>query len=99
MPDLTASVFREVVVGVAEQPPLTKFRRRNYRMTGRPRVLGRVLVRRIITAQCDAAFLTGAQMNPPSADLDALCAFSALGLLDISDRSDVSARAIRSHDE
>jgi len=68
-------------------------------MTGCPRMLGCVLVGGIIAAQCDTAFLAGAQMDPPGADLDALCAFAALWFFDISDRSDVSARAVRSHDE
>jgi hypothetical protein len=38
-------------------------------------------------------------MDPARADLDTLYAFSALRLFDISDRSDVTARAVRSHAE
>ena len=68
-------------------------------MTGRPRVLRRVLVGRVVAAERLAALLAGPQMNPGCADLDALFAFAALRLLDGFDRSDMSARRVIRHDQ
>src|SRR5215831_10923488 len=60
-------------------------------MTGRTRVLRGMTVRRVVTAVCTAAFLTGSQVHPSPADLHALLAFVPLRLLDGRDRRDVRA--------
>src|SRR3954467_3785405 len=60
-------------------------------MAGGARVFGRVLVGRVVAAERDAAFLTGAQMYPARADLHALLADALLWLLDRLDGLDVGA--------
>src|SRR5262249_15830286 len=50
----------------------------DHRMLGRMRVLGRMFVRRGITAKRDAARLTCPQMDPAGADLHTLRALSLL---------------------
>jgi hypothetical protein len=46
------------------------------------RVFAGVLIWRAVTAERDATFLTGAQMNPGAANLYALFAFATLRLFD-----------------
>ena len=65
------------------------------RMFGGARVFGRVPVRRAITAECDAALLTRAQMYPLRADLHAFSAFAVLRLLNRRDRVEMRTTSVR----
>ena len=59
-----------------------------------PRVLRRVTVGRIVAAMRATAFLTDTEVNPCSADLDALLAFPSFGMLDAGNGIDVDATLI-----
>ena len=63
-------------------------------MTDRARVATRVLVRGAVTAECDAAFLTRAEVNPSGAGLDALLAFATDSVTDSRDGSEVFAGCV-----
>lgn len=67
-------------------------------MPARVRMLARVLIRRAIAAQGHAALLTGAEMNPRSADFHTLLALAPLRLRDSIDGTDVFAGLIH-HDK
>lgn len=54
-------------------------------------MFGGMLIRRTVTAECRTALLTRPQMHPTRTDLDAFLANTTRGLLDVSDRVDVSA--------
>jgi hypothetical protein len=64
-----SSIFGKRFVRVAVQPAFTRLRRSDYWMFGRPRMFGRVPIRRAVATQGDPALLAGPQMNPVSADL------------------------------
>ena len=76
------SVFGKLVVRIAVEPALAGLGRRNDRMPGRTGVLRSMTVRRVVTTVGTAAVLTGTQMHPRSADLDALLALTSFWLLD-----------------
>ena len=59
------------------------------------RVFGRVTVRRIVAAQCRAAGLASAQMNPRATDLYAFLAFVAFGRRDRGDRGNMGTSIVR----
>ena len=65
-------------------------------MTPGARVLARVAVRRVVTAQGYPAFLTSAQMHPAVADLDALLTHTLLWHFHRFDCSQVNAN-VTSH--
>jgi len=79
------SVLDEGIVRVAVEPALTGLGRGDHGMAAGARVGAGVPVRRIITAQRDAAILAGAKMHPLIAGLDALLADTPLGVLDGGD--------------
>src|SRR3954468_14341796 len=85
------SVLRELVIGIAEQPPLAGFCRSNHRMTALFCVLRGVAVGRVVAAQCDAALLAGPEVYPFRSDLHTLLAFPALRLFDGVHGADVLA--------
>ena len=60
-------------------------------MSARVRVLRGVAIRRVVTTQRPATRLTCPQMNPLSADLHALFAFSPLRMFDARNRRYVRA--------
>ena len=76
------SVFTESVVRITIQPSFPRLRGRDDRMSTGVRVFAGVTIRRAVAAQCHAAGLTRAKMNPVIAEFDALFAFTALRLLD-----------------
>jgi hypothetical protein len=59
------------------------------------RVLGSVLVRRVIAAMRPSALLAGAQMDPLRTDFHAFLTFAALRVFDTGDINDMSARSFR----
>ena len=63
-------------------------------MPRRARVLGCVTVGRVVAAMCATALLTGTEMNPGSADLDALLALPSFWVLDAGNGSDVDTTLI-----
>jgi len=67
-------------------------------MTAGVGVFAGVLIRRAVAAQCDAAFLTGSQVNPLRADLYALGAFANFRLLDGFNPVEMQTAAI-AHDD
>src|SRR5437773_144397 len=69
-----SSVFGKRVVRIAIKPALTRLRRCDNRMPRRASVLRRVTIGRVVAAMRATALLTGTEMNPGSADLDALLA-------------------------
>src|SRR6478672_1198674 len=79
------SVFRERIIRIAVQPPLSGFRRRDDGMLARSHVFGGVAIRRRVAAERDAARLAGSKMDPAGADLDALLAFTPGGVTDGGD--------------
>src|SRR6476661_3577360 len=81
----TSSVLAENGVRIAVKPALPDFGRGDDGMSGRVRVLRRVLVGRVVTAPRSAAFLAGPQVNPTSSDFHAILADSLLGLFDGAD--------------
>src|SRR5207244_3101027 len=84
----------ERLIRIAVQPALTRFRRRDHRMAGRPRVLAGVPVGGVIAALGRAALLTGTQVDPPRTDLHALLALAALRVPDGGNRGDVNTRLV-----
>ncbi len=88
------SVLRKRIVRIAEQPRLSRFTRCNDGVLGRVCVLGGVAVGRAVAAPRAATLLTGAEVNPLSADLHAVLALAADGKLYIIDRADVGARTV-----
>jgi hypothetical protein len=60
-------------------------------MPARLRVRAGVAIRRIVTTQGRAAFLTRAQVDPTRMDLHTLLALMALGLFHCGDSADVDA--------
>jgi hypothetical protein len=91
------SVLDKLVIGIAVKPALAGLGRRNDWVRGRASVLGCVTVRRVVATMRAAALPTRTQMNPRSADLDALRALTSCRLFDGGDRVDVGAALIR-HD-
>ena len=85
------SVFGKGVVGVAVQPPFARFSGGDDRVCRCPCMFARVTVGRTVTAQGEAALLTGAEMHPPCADLHTLLALMPLRTLDSGDSGDVGA--------
>src|SRR5262245_30461680 len=88
------SILGELIVRIAIQPAFAGLGGRDDRVPGRAGVLGRMAVRRAVAAVRAAAFLAGSQMNPRSADLDALLALASFRRLDARDRVDVVAGLI-----
>src|SRR6476469_9177746 len=82
------------VVRIAIEPALTRLRRCDNRMPRRARVLRRVTVGRVVAAMRATALLTGTEMNPGSADLDALLALPSFWVLDAGNGSDVDTTLI-----
>ena len=76
------SVISEGVVRITIQPALARFGRGDHGMPACLRVPGGVAVDRIVAAQCRAAGLTGAQMDPTVASLDTLLTLMAFCLFD-----------------
>ena len=89
-----SSVIGKRVVRIAIEPALARLRRCDNRMPRCARVLRRVTVGRVVAAMRAAALLTGTEMNPGSADLDALLAFPSFGVLDAGNGSDVDTTLI-----
>src|SRR2546428_2052734 len=83
------SVLREAVVGVAVQPALPRFGRRDDRVRSRVCVLRRVAIRGVVAAERRGALLTRAKVDPTPADLDALLAHALLRVLHGLDGRDV----------
>src|SRR5437660_6227045 len=67
----TGLIFAKCLVGIAIQPALAGLGGGDDRMAARPRVLARVFVRRAVATQGEAAFLTGAKVDPAAAALHA----------------------------
>jgi hypothetical protein len=63
-------------------------------MSARVRVFARMTIGRAVAAQCDAALLACAQVNPERADLHALGTFANFGLLDGIDGIEMTTTAI-----
>ena len=83
-------ILSKRIVRIAVQPALSRFRRRNNRMTTRTRVLRRVLVWRAVATTCLAARLTSTQVKPLRTDLHTLFANPLLRLLDFVNRIDMN---------
>jgi hypothetical protein len=66
-------------------------------MPRRANVLRRVTVGRIVATMRTTALLTSTEVDPRSANLDALLAFASFGVLDAGNSFDVDATLIR-HD-
>jgi hypothetical protein len=60
-------------------------------------MLRRVTVGRVVTTACAATRLAGPQVDPSHTDLDAVLAFTALGLFDLVDGVNMGAALVR-HD-
>ena len=86
-----SSVFGKRVVRIAIEPALTRLRRCDHRMPRRASVLRRVTVGRVVATMRTPALLTRTKMNPRSADLDALLAFTSFRVLDAGNRINVDA--------
>ena len=84
-------VLGKLVIRIAVEPALPRLGRRDDRMPGRARVLRGMAVRRVVATVRAAALLTGTQMNPRAADLDALLALMPFRPFDSRDRIDVGA--------
>lgn len=87
-------VFAKRLVRIAVQPALAWLRRSDHRVPGLPSVLTRMMVRRTVATKGHAAFLARAQVNPVTADLDALGTFANLRLLDGIDGIEMTTTAI-----
>src|SRR5438876_8623938 len=83
------SVFRERIVGIAIEPALAYFRRRDDRMSAGAGVLAGVAIRGRVATEGGAAALAGAQVDPGGVDLDALVTLAAARLPDVANRLDV----------
>src|ERR1700722_10340869 len=66
-----SGIFCKQIVGVAPHPLLTRLRGNDHRMAGTMKVFCHVLVTGLVTAQGSTTGLTGAEMHPGGADLDA----------------------------
>src|SRR5205807_5013156 len=88
------SIFRETVVRITIEPPLPRLLGSDHGVSGRPRMLGGMLVGRAVAAQRRAALLAGAQMHPLRLDLHALGALPALGMSHGGDRLEVNAARV-----
>ena len=64
-------------------------------MTAGTRMLAGMAVWRAVTAQCSAAFLTCAEMNPACAGLDTLLALPAFRVLDVRNRAEMRTSCAR----
>jgi hypothetical protein len=93
-----SSVFGKRVVRIAIEPALTRLRRCDNRMPRRARVLRRVTVGRVVAAMCATALLTGTEMNPGSADLDALLALPSCWVLDAGNGAERTRGSERTFD-
>jgi hypothetical protein len=91
---LVSSVFGKRVIRIAIEPALARLCRCDHVMPRRASVLCRVTVGRVVATMRATALLTGTEMNPCSADLDALLAFPSLRVLDAGDRGNVDATLI-----
>ena len=89
-----SSVIGKRVVRIAIEPALTRLRRCDNRMPRRASVLRRVTVGRVVAAMRATALLTGTEMNPCSADLDALLALPSFWVLDAGNGIDVDTTLI-----
>ena len=89
-----SSVFGKRVVRIAIEPALTRLRRCDNRMPRRASVLRRVTVGRVVAAMRATALLTGTEMNPGSAHLDALLALPSFWVLDAGNGIDVGTTLI-----
>ena len=87
-------ILRERIIRITVQPPFTRLRGCDDRMSAGMRVLACMPVWRAVAAKCRAARLTSAQMHPIRADLDALFAFTALRVFDRVDRVKMRATSI-----
>jgi len=87
-------VFDNRVVTVAVEPPLAWFGRRDIRMARCASMLGGVAMRTVVATACPAAALTRPQMDPSSADLDAVLALTSSRMFDGFDCIDVATRVI-----
>jgi hypothetical protein len=75
-------VFGKRVVRITVQPPLARLCGGDYGVLRGVRVFAGMPIRRTVAAECDAAFLTRAQMHPVVANLHALFAFLTLRMFD-----------------
>src|SRR5215510_2522210 len=85
----TRSELAEHFVGVAVEPSFAGLRRSDDRVVHGACVCACMSIGRGVTAECDAARLTGAQVNPPCAGLYAFVTDASAGLLDLEDRDEV----------
>src|SRR5258708_8786945 len=85
------SVVGEGVIGIAVQPAFAGLGRCDQRVSGCVSMLGGVAIWRVVAAQCSAAFLTNAQVNPLATGLHTLFAFVAFRVLDCGDGGNMSA--------
>ena len=79
-------IFRKGVVRITVQPTLAQLSRGDDRMSGGVRVFAGVAIRRTVAAECYAALLARAKMDPAVADFHAFFAFAALGMFDWPNR-------------
>lgn len=89
------SIFRESIVRITIQPLLAWLGRRDHRMAAHTCVVAGVLIKRVVATQRPAALLTCPQMHPSRADLYALSALAASGMLDRRDCGKMSAGSLR----
>jgi hypothetical protein len=87
----SSSVFHEGIVREAIQPSLTGLRGSDHGMGRGTSMLAGVTIRGRIAAECGAARLACAQMNPRCMDFDALFARMGLRMFRCLDRLDVPA--------
>jgi hypothetical protein len=93
------SVRDKILVGITIEPALARLRGRDHRMSARARMFAGVLVRRAIATERYPTSLTGSQMEPVTADFDALGTFTpARRLFHRLDCGNVSANLLRHAD-
>src|SRR5688572_12505491 len=85
------SVLGERVVGIAVQPALAAFSRRDHWMVAGPCVCGGVTIRRAVAAERRPAALAGPEMHPSCVDRHAFVADLTLRMPDGGDGPDVIA--------
>jgi hypothetical protein len=78
-----SGIFCKQIVGVAPHPLFPRLSGNDDGMPGPVVVLGHVLMRGRVAAQRSAAGLTGAEMDPGSANFDAFFAHLFLGVLQL----------------
>src|SRR5690349_4259114 len=88
------SVLAKRVVGITVQPALAGLGRGDDRMCASVRVFAGVTIRRAITAQCNTALLTRAQMDPRGADFHTLGALANFGLFDRTNRVEMRTSSV-----